>query len=136
MNILLIDDDPASIFVTKYLLNRSGLFDDITTFDSPIEGLTFIQERILKESLPDIILLDINMPLMDGWQLLNEINLLNVSSGIYMLTSSTDIVDISRANDHILVTDILFKPMTIDKINEILKRLLLYPVLINSTNIL
>lgn len=130
MNILIIDDDPASIFLAKYLLSRSGLFGEITSFNSPVEGLTFIQERILDESLQEIILLDINMPFMDGWQLLDEINLLNDRTWIYMLTSSTDVVDINRAKNHILVTDILFKPLTIDKINDIYKK----AALISSSN--
>jgi CheY-like chemotaxis protein len=122
MDILIIDDDPASIFFTKYILNRTGLFKDITSFNSPEEGLTFIQQRILDESLQNIILLDINMPVMDGWQLLDEIKLLYARTCIYMLTSSTDVVDINRAKDHVLVTDILFKPLSIDKIDEIYKK--------------
>lgn len=123
MDILIIDDDPTSIFLAKLLLGRSGLFDKITAYHNPVDALLFIQEQIDGNLLPQIILLDINMPLLDGWGLLEELApfylRLSTRNSIYMLTSSTDISDINRAKEHPLVTDILCKPLAVEKILEI-----------------
>ena len=130
MDILIIDDDPISIFLAKLLLNRCGLFDNVTAYHNPVEALLFIQDQIDSNMLPQVILLDINMPLLDGWELLEKLKpcylQLSVKNSIYMLTSSTDISDINRAKDHQLVTDILFKPLAIGKIQEIYKHVRLF----------
>lgn len=123
MDILIIDDDSSSVFVAKIFLNHLALFDSITAFHDPKEALSFIQNRTREDRLPGIILLDLNMPLMDGWQLLDALKSLYTEltdkTCIYILTSSTDISDINRANEHPLVTDIIFKPIGIKKIQEI-----------------
>ena len=123
MDILVIDDDPSSVFLARLLLTREALFDTITSFQNPEEALSFIHKKITSGLLPKVILLDINMPMMDGWTLLEALKpyqaQLQVQNSIFMLTSSTDITDLSRAKEHPLVTDIIIKPLAIKKIHEI-----------------
>ncbi|NIJ55210.1 response regulator [Dyadobacter arcticus] len=73
MDVLIIDDDPTSVFLAKLLLSSTGLFDKLTTYQNPVDALSFIKVQLVDNQLPQVILLDINMPLIDGWQLLDAL---------------------------------------------------------------
>jgi len=75
------------------------------------------------ENLPDYILLDINMPLMNGWEFLDEYKRLNIDptgkSKIFIISSSVFSNDINKAKSYTLVKDFISKPLNIDKIREL-----------------
>ena len=75
---------------------------------------------------PDIIFLDINMPVMDGYQFLEEYELLKpnqkLNKVVVMLTTSTREFDIVRANINIEVNNYQIKPLTEDKVFEIINQ--------------
>ena len=123
MHILLIDDDPIGIYLSERLLKHEGFFDMFTTFRSPVEGLAFLQRQIPAGLLPQVILLDLNMPLIAGWGLLDKLKphqaQLQGQCVIYLLSSSLDPSDIARAKEHPLVTQLIHKPLNGSKIHEI-----------------
>jgi len=123
MEILLIDDDVTGAFLAKLLITRVGLFEKVITFQNPVDALSFVQLNISDGKLPRVILLDINMPIMDGWEFLEALSpyqqQLQLQNTIYLLTSSIDVSDIRMAEKHPLVTDIIFKPLAAKKILDI-----------------
>ena len=94
--ISIIDDDPITVFGIKKMLNTIDVCDDIRTFANGKEAIDHIKELlVLQEPIPEVIFLDINMPIMDGWQFLEEfINLpLKDKIRINIVTSSIDLYD-------------------------------------------
>ena len=74
MHTLLIDDDPITIFLTERLLRHEGLSDTAVSFQSLTEALTFLLRQIPAGLVPQVILLDLNMPMMSGWDFLDLLN--------------------------------------------------------------
>jgi len=94
--ISIIDDDPITVFGIKKMLNSINACDDIRTFVNGKEAIEHIKELMThKKPVPEVIFLDINMPIMDGWQFLEEfINLpLENKIRINIVTSSIDLYD-------------------------------------------
>ena len=74
------------------------------------------------EKLPDYILLDINMPIMNGWEFLDEYKRLNIDpagkSKIFIISSSVFSNDINKARSYPLVKSFISKPLSVEKIKE------------------
>jgi len=70
--ICIIDDDPICVFTTKIMLEVSKVFDDIQVFNSGKEAFDILSKKS-DEDLPGVVILDINMPIWDGWDFLDEI---------------------------------------------------------------
>lgn len=115
MQTLLIDDDPTAVFFTERLFQREGIAECITSFQSPAEGVAFLREQALAGTPPQVVLLDLNMPLMSGWDVLEAIKplqaLLLGRCAVYILTSSLVPADTVRARQHPLVVEFLSKPL-------------------------
>ncbi len=94
--IYIIDDDPITVFGIRKMLNSVVLCNAISTFGNGKLALDDII-RIIKEEqkLPEVIFLDINMPIMDGWQFLEEFIALPQKEKIRIniVTSSIDSID-------------------------------------------
>lgn len=115
LTIVLIDDDPISIFVTEKLISRY-----VT------EPCTFFKFRSAKEALksiysirPNYLFLDLNMPEMNGWDFLDSFNSDQNQAEIYILSSSVDYRDILKARNYSIVKDYLSKPLIKSYINSI-----------------
>jgi CheY-like chemotaxis protein len=125
-NIFIIDDDEIFIFLTKKMIKSTDLLVQIKTFADGEEAIDYM--KIIannKELLPDIILLDLNMPILDGWGFLEEFELLEYkiekSISIYISSSSISPFDVERAKSNSLVSDFLIKPYGENKIKEIVQ---------------
>ena len=126
MKSYIIDDEAISIYLTKYMLIEEKFSDDITTFDSAEEALEDIKQN-LEATLPRIIFIDLNMPGMNGWEFLDELEpykpqLLN-RCWIYILTSSLDLNDAARAKEYELVQGFIHKTIDKEDIKEIKSKL-------------
>lgn len=124
----LVDDDDVFVFLTTRLLDKYKLVDLIKIFDNGYDALVFIKENLGNiEALPDIILLDLSMPIMDGWQFLDEYVKINSKIGkkitIFICSSSISPDDVSRAKSINAVSDFIIKPMTKEKLIEMIKNL-------------
>jgi CheY-like chemotaxis protein len=124
----LVDDDDVFVFLTTRLLDKYQLVDLIKIFDNGYDALIFIKENLGNiEALPDIILLDLSMPIMDGWQFLDEYVKINPRIGkkitIYICSSSISPDDVARAKAINAVSDFIIKPMTKEKLIEMIKNL-------------
>lgn len=124
-NICLIDDDEVYQFLCKKTIEKSHHVKNILIFSNGKDALDFFSENTSNTiDLPDVIFLDIDMPLMDGWQFLEEYIPLKLSMKkdiiIYIVTSSSHPVDVSRAKEISDVTGYLIKPITTENFNAIM----------------
>lgn len=123
--ILIIDDDEVNNFVCKQIIKKSGIQADVDTKSSADKGLDLLKEAIEsgKNEFPDLIFLDINMPVMNGWDFLEEYKKLlpqiNKDIVLMMLSSSVYEHDIEKSKAYHEVSDYIFKPLKTDKIKEI-----------------
>lgn len=118
----IIDDDPIFVLGTKRLMELSEFSGETLVFSNGELALNAITEMIAKkESLPEIIFLDINMPVMDGWDFLEEFETLSGTENvtIYVLSSSVDPADAERARSYPHVKDYITKPLNREKLKEL-----------------
>lgn len=116
MKIAIIDDDPIFQFVTWKMIDIISEGNELLRFDDGKAAFDFIQNSVQRPGLlPELILLDINMPHMNGWLFLDSLRTLknaNYHPLIYMVSSSIDQNDLSRLKDYIELKGYLNKPLT------------------------
>lgn len=115
--ILIIDDDQINNFLFSRIIKLSGISQNIHTELSANVALRSIKNNIeTNQKLPDIIFLDINMPVMNGWEFLDQYQELPkcVRNGtkLYMLSSSVHHEDIDKSKEYEDVVDYISKPLT------------------------
>lgn len=121
--ILLIDDNQVDNYITRHLLIKNNITENINVQSSGIEALKFL-EGISNEpdQIPDYIFLDIKMPEMDGFEFLDEYLLLpdtiKNKCVIFILSSSGDQIDIDKALNYSYVKKFLQKPLNINLLKE------------------
>lgn len=123
----LVDDDDIFVFLTTKIIEQTNLVDLIKGFGNGLDAINFLKENKNNvDALPDIILLDLSMPIMNGWQFLEEYNKLNPTIGkkitIYICSSSISPDDITRAKTISEVSDYIIKPITKDKLIDLIKK--------------
>jgi len=124
-NVFVVDDDKIFHFIIKKLLANNNIKVEPRFFENGLQALEGIKINLQKEEAPpDLILLDINMPILDGWQFLEEFkmikNRLQKDITIYIISSSDNIVDRNRAKDFKdEIKDYFLKPITIDGLKSI-----------------
>lgn len=132
-SVCVIDDDVVYQFLAKEEIEYTNLVEKIMFFGDGEKAISFISETLDNEEiekLPDIIFLDINMSVMDGWEFLEAYTALKPRIGkniiIYMVSSSTDMRDVDRARSISEVSDYIIKPVSSNHLATIFKDLLKY----------
>lgn len=123
MKICIIDDDNTCHFIARLLINKILAKPDILQFFNGQEAFDFIRTRLHKpESLPNIILLDINMPIANGWRFLDMLRELEnlYRPTIYITSSSQDQRDLSRLETYHEVKGFIPKPVSKQTLEHIL----------------
>ncbi len=121
----IIDDDEVSIFLTEQVLLLEDLVTEVFSFTTAETALNFLLTR-LPTAPPQLILLDLNMPVLDGWGFLVALEPHQAALGgclIYLLTSSLAPVDIARTTEYALVGGIIHKPIREDDVSAIKARM-------------
>jgi len=124
-DVFVVDDDKIFHFIIKKLLVNNNINVTPFFFENGLQAIEGIKRKLDKEETPpDLILLDINMPILDGWQFLEEFksikNKIQKEVVIYIISSSDNTVDRNRANDFKdEIKDYYLKPITVDGIKSI-----------------
>jgi two-component system, chemotaxis family, chemotaxis protein CheY len=116
--LVLIDDDEISLFIFKTLMKTHFPNTPVSTFSKPLEVVELISNKSFRASA---IILDINMPVMNGWGFLRRLELLNFNIPVYMHSSSDDIEDKILARGFKNVMGYFVKPLTVSDLKMIVK---------------
>ena len=118
--VVLIDDDETTNYLNKLVIEKSGLVDDVVVFHSANDALKYHQDHF-DEIDGSLILLDINMPIMNGWEFLDSYGALEKkgSEKIVLLTSSISPSDKKRAAENPFVVDYRSKPLSTELLQEL-----------------
>ncbi|HLW20949.1 MAG TPA: response regulator [Cyclobacteriaceae bacterium] len=125
--VYVVDDDPLYIFSMKKVLGITDFCQESMFFKNGQEALDDLIPRLSQAGkLPDIIFLDISMPLMNGWQFLDKLKTypIHQEMKIFIVSSSIDPYDTGKSASYEIVTDYIYKPITIDKMKELKTKLL------------
>lgn len=125
--VLLIDDNFVDLKINSKIIELSNLFDEIITCQSGEEGLEYLSKVLNNNGkLPELILLDIQMPDMDGFEFLELYRKLPKKLAdnclIAMLSSTLDFGDIKKAEANLHVVKLLKKPLFPTELEDLLKK--------------
>lgn len=128
LNICIVDDDEIYKFTVVKTLESLDLDKNIKAFADGEEAFDFLINNLNNEQeLPDVILLDINMPIMDGFEFMEEYIKIKPKVGkkitIYMVSSSVDPVDIEKAKSFSEISDYIIKPIKPGELRTIITNL-------------
>jgi PAS domain S-box-containing protein len=116
-NIWIVDDDQVIGYITRRLLNNADPTLKITEF---LSAKMALEKLRLDPIPPDILLLDINMPGISGFEFLDALNSMNCFVNVYMYSSSIDPEDVKRARSYPMVRDFLSKPVDGETVKKLL----------------
>lgn len=122
--VYIIDDDEIIIYLTDKLIKKSDFCERVETFTDAASALARLQFSLQTgENIPEIILFDLNMPGMSGWDFIDEFKKINFEKAIptFIFTSSIDPNDKQRSFQYPEILDFITKPLTKQKLDKILR---------------
>lgn len=125
--VLLVDDDNINNFINERLIRKANITEDVKIVLNGKEAIDFLSKRSKEDGLPspELILLDINMPVMDGFEFLEAFRKMELKDKssviIVMLTTSTNPNDTQRLNNS-GVSGYINKPLTEQKLIDIINK--------------
>ncbi|WP_129718204.1 response regulator [Pedobacter sp. SYP-B3415] len=122
INLLVIDDDDINIFIIKKIVEKTGYDVDMVSQANGKLAIDYLQETLGSDRpFPDLILIDINMPVLNGWEFIEAYEKLNIDKNpdMYLLSSSVYENDIEKAKTYSIVNGFISKPLAIDRLKEL-----------------
>ena len=123
--VLCIDDDPITLMLCKKVIERINYTKEINTALNGEEAINYFNEIKDNElTPPDLVLIDLNMPIMNGWEFLDcyldlKYNLVYKDTKFIILSSTIDPNDIEKSKNYPMVVDFISKPITTDILLQI-----------------
>lgn len=123
--VLLVDDNDTDKYVHKRIIELYNFSKAVLTCDNGKEALDYLLENEHNlDNIPDLIFIDINMPIMNGFAFLDEFEKLNPEirnkcKQVIILSSSNNYCDINRAINNSVVTKFITKPLSKQSLEEV-----------------
>lgn len=112
----LIDDDPIFHYMVKKSIATSNEKIELKIFNNGLEALDSLRSISLTDEFPDVIFLDLYMPILDGWEFLDQFSSLvkagSKQTNIYMISGSQDIKTLHKAMDQKILSGYFSKPIS------------------------
>lgn len=121
----IIDDDKVVLHIFDRLVKKQGCFGTVEAFLDSEDAMQKIKTQLeIKTDVPDIVLIDINMPRIDGWEFIEMLEADQPTHGIpfIIISSSIDPEDLDRSKQYPCVLDFIPKPLSMDKLDYIIER--------------
>ena len=127
-HVCLIDDDHIFVYGAKRVMREIDFYEDLSVFSNGQEAIEFFREIAENgDALPPLIFLDLNMPIMNGWEFLEElgntpgIQLQGIT--IYIMSSSVDPRDLEKIQTYPSIKNYVLKPLTTEDLEKIAREL-------------
>lgn len=121
-NVLLVEDDAIARMVCERIMKLNGFADNVVMYDNAEAALRFLSS-VKSENFPSVIFLDVNMPVLNAWDFLEEFAKVKTnpvqSPLIYLLSSSINPLDKEKASRYPLVQDFIEKPLKKEMLEKI-----------------
>jgi len=122
----IIDDDPINIFLVKGIIKSFSADCEVNSFTDPDLALSYLLNLKTEDFENLIIFLDLNMPVIDGWDVLNKLtehygNKLPSNTQLYILSSSDIKADIDKSKNYEIVNGFLTKPLKLEEVKKIIE---------------
>lgn len=118
--ILLIDDDPMSSTYSSLIVKKLHPKVNLLSFQSGIDALSYLQNQ--NNPKPNIILLDINMPVMNGWDFMEEFQQLSLPIEVIIITSSNEPSDKEKCRTYKGISDLFIKPLSVENVKNLFEK--------------
>jgi CheY-like chemotaxis protein len=118
--VMIIDDDPVVVMMMKHLVIRHGLSASPSVFENGLQAIQYLEKDYTREE-NYIILLDLNMPVMDGWKFLEALKSFASPENtlVFIVTSSSDRTDRQTVGANEYVLDFFVKPIASDTVRSL-----------------
>lgn len=124
-SILLVEDDAITTLVCERIIKMDNFANEVITKVNGLEALNYLKDCVINNNatIPEVIFLDINMPILNGWDFLKEFeqikHQLTTIPKIYILSSTVDPEDFKKANQFSTFKGTISKPLTKEHLQTI-----------------
>lgn len=119
--LFIIDDDDIFHRILEIMVQKSNTFEKVTHFNRSKNGLEYlVTHKSDAAMLPDVLFVDLSMPEMNGWEVLDELRpllpLLSKQITVYIVTTAISSFEMARAEKYPFVSEFISKPVSFDKL--------------------